>query len=191
MLEYQQNVLLMAAHFRMPVFDIVIDKEFAEGRAVRTIFTVPELTHNYAGSLVRHVAKPDHPSFTGTDLAERLEADHVNSLVVMGFDANQCVKATIFGGPEAVIRKVRGGRAPSRTNTAALTRTPVKTRCAWTAHWLDPTLHARPSRPRVPRTDFPRNPCLPRRPTPRCRVRCTARPVSREVPRISIVGTPI
>lgn len=39
-------------------------------------------------------------SFTGTNLAARLQNDAIHTLIVMGFDANVCVMNTIFGRPE-------------------------------------------------------------------------------------------
>jgi nicotinamidase-related amidase len=127
-LAHQQAVLRTAADLRMIVYDIVIDSagarvmgedwtkldalskqrqqeiverqrrgSYAESAGVKTISVLRDLYK--PGARVRHIPKPSHPSFVGTLFAEHLAADGIESVVVMGYDANQCIKATVFGVP--------------------------------------------------------------------------------------------
>jgi hypothetical protein len=50
-------------------------------------------------SSARRIPKPTHPAFAGTLFAEHLKRDGINAVIVMGYDANQCIKATVFGVP--------------------------------------------------------------------------------------------
>jgi nicotinamidase-related amidase len=127
-LAHQQAVLKSAADLHMIVYDIVIDPDdarkldprnrpvvdldpeeklelvkrqrrdsYAEAAKTKTISALRDL---YAGGArVRHIPKPSHPSFIGTLFAEHLRADGIETVVVMGYDANQCIKATVFGAP--------------------------------------------------------------------------------------------
>ncbi len=125
-LEHQQAVLRKAAELKWIVYDIVIDQagsaewgnayalsgaskerkaeilarqrrdSYAEAARVKTIGVLRNLYH---GARVRHIPKPSHPTFAGTLFAEHLEEDGVKAAIVMGYDANQCVKATVFGVP--------------------------------------------------------------------------------------------
>ena len=62
--------------------------------------TIPVLRDYFkAGTRVRHIPKPTHPAFAGTLFAEHLEQDGISAVIVMGYDANQCIKATVFGVP--------------------------------------------------------------------------------------------
>jgi hypothetical protein len=67
---------------------------------------------------VRHIPKPSHPTFTGTLFAEHLKADGIKSVVVMGYDANQCIKATVFGVPSETREEAE--RLPSGDEVAAV-----------------------------------------------------------------------
>jgi nicotinamidase-related amidase len=125
-LEHQVAVLKKAAKLKWIIYDIVIDiadasawgnpfalkdlsskqklaivkeqrkPEYAQGAHIKTIGLLRDL---YRGAQVRHIPKPTHPSFYGTLFREHLEADGVKTVIVMGYDANQCVKATVFGMP--------------------------------------------------------------------------------------------
>jgi nicotinamidase-related amidase len=125
-LEHQVSVLKKAAKLKWIIYDIVIDvadasawgnpfalkdftpeqklnivreqrkPEYAQGAHTKTIGMLRDL---YRGAQVRHIPKPTHPSFYGTLFSEHLEADGVKTVIVMGYDANQCVKATVFGVP--------------------------------------------------------------------------------------------
>jgi hypothetical protein len=70
---------------------------YGDEAAVQTIAVLRD--YFKAGTRVRHIPKPSHPTFTGTLFAEQLEADAIKAVVVMGYDANQCIKATVFGVP--------------------------------------------------------------------------------------------
>ena len=127
-LAHQQAVLKAAAELHMIVYDIVIDPDdakaldplqrpvqsltgeekavlvarqrrdsYAEKAHIKTVSVLRDLYGG--GAQVRHIPKPSHPSFIGTLFAEHLAADGIKTAVVMGFDANQCIKATVFGAP--------------------------------------------------------------------------------------------
>jgi nicotinamidase-related amidase len=126
-LEHQQAVLAIVKECNVVIYDIVIDAKGADefgkayelkdlGRrekaeilkrqrrlsygdeaAVQTIAVLRD--YFKAGTRVRHIPKPSHPTFTGTLFAEHLETDGIKAVVVMGYDANQCIKATVFGVP--------------------------------------------------------------------------------------------
>jgi nicotinamidase-related amidase len=127
-LAHQQEVLKAAANLNMIVYDIVIDApgssvlghdwrklgelspqnqqaiiekqrrdSYAESAGIKTISVLRALYK--PGARVRHIPKPSHPSFLGTLFNKHLEADGIESVVVMGYDANQCIKATVFGVP--------------------------------------------------------------------------------------------
>jgi nicotinamidase-related amidase len=127
-LSHQQAVLKAAAELHMIVYDIVIDPDdarkldprnrpvvdlepeeklelvkrqrrdsYAQAANIKTVSVLRDLYGG--GAQVRHIPKPSHPSFIGTLFAEHLRADGIETVVVMGYDANQCIKATVFGAP--------------------------------------------------------------------------------------------
>jgi len=127
-LAHQQEVLKAAANQGMIVYDIVIDApgsnvlghdwrklgelspqqqqaivdkqrrgSYAASAGIKTISVLSDLYK--PGARVRHIPKPSHPSFLGTLFGKHLKDDGVESVVVMGYDANQCIKATVFGVP--------------------------------------------------------------------------------------------
>jgi nicotinamidase-related amidase len=125
-LQHQQAVLRKAAELKWIVYDIVIDPggaaEWGNAYALSdlssktrgeimerqrrpsyardaNIKTIGLLSNLYTGARVRHIPKPSHPTFVGTLFGDHLEDDGVKSVIVMGYDANQCVKATVFGVP--------------------------------------------------------------------------------------------
>jgi nicotinamidase-related amidase len=127
-LQHQQAVLRTAARLRMIIYDIVIDdrdanvlghqhgtlaslspedKDAVLARQRRDSYADEARTSTLAvlrdlyrpGAQVRHIPKPTYPTFVGTLFAEHLQADGVRTVAVMGYDANVCVKATVFGSP--------------------------------------------------------------------------------------------
>lgn len=114
-LEHQQDLLQIAAGLRAIVYDIVIDRDgAAEGgltvqrqrsdsyaEAAR-IKTSPLLAQHFPGAQLRHIPKPSYPTFYGTLFAEHLAADGVDTVIVMGYDANTCVAETVFGNPAKI-----------------------------------------------------------------------------------------
>jgi nicotinamidase-related amidase len=126
-LEHQKAVLRAVADLRVVIYDIVIDaagakavgsakelealkpseKEailerqrrasYADQAQIKTISALRD--HFKPGTPVRHIPKPSHPTFIGTLFAEHLASDRIDTAVVMGYDANQCIKATVFGAP--------------------------------------------------------------------------------------------
>jgi len=150
-LECQQAVLRKAASMNLVIYDIVIDANDAGGfgpaydlatasqerkdeivarqrrpsyAEAATIKTTGVLRNLYTGGLVRHIPKPSHPSFIGTLFAEHLEQDGIESVIVMGYDANQCVKATVFGAPS--VTREEGVRMPTAAEvTAEMERNPA------------------------------------------------------------------
>src|ERR1700722_8341004 len=126
-LEHQQAVLELVKESKIVIYDIVIDAKGADefglaynlkdlGSEKRAAILKRQRRLSYgdqagvqtiavlrdyfkAGTRVRHIPKPTHPAFTGTLFAEHLKADAIKSVVVMGYDANQCIKATVFGVP--------------------------------------------------------------------------------------------
>jgi nicotinamidase-related amidase len=135
-LEHQQAVLAIVKKYNLVIYDIVIDqrgaaafgnpydlqklgreeKEAAINRQRRfsygekaNIQTVAILRDYFkAGTQVRHIPKPTHPAFAGTLFAEHLELDGIRRVVVMGYDANQCIKATVFGVPSETRNEAEG-----------------------------------------------------------------------------------
>ncbi len=114
-LEHQQDVLQIAAGLRAIVYDIVIDRDGASegGLTVQRqrrdsyaeaarIKTSPLLAQHFPGAQLRHIPKPSYPTFFGTLFAEHLAADGVDTVIVMGYDANTCVAETVFGNPAKI-----------------------------------------------------------------------------------------
>ena len=99
-LEHEEAVLRLAAEYKLHVFDIVIDDKHVKGESAQSIFNHPNLRAAWRGAQVHGITKPSHPSFIGTKLASTLKEHGIKELVVMGYNAGQCVKATIFGTPE-------------------------------------------------------------------------------------------
>jgi nicotinamidase-related amidase len=136
-LQHQQDVLKAAAALKMIIYDIVIDDVAAKafGHATTELAGLPgerkqeilarQRRDSYVGQgkfttvsvlrdlyrpggLVRHIPKPSHSSFVGTLFADHLRADGIKTVVVMGYDANQCIKATVFGVPSTTWNAVDG-----------------------------------------------------------------------------------
>ncbi|MGA8658997.1 MAG: type VI secretion system tube protein Hcp [Chthoniobacterales bacterium] len=126
-LEHQQAVLTAAGELNVVIYDIVIDaagaKEVGSAKELEAlrpiekesilerqrrasyadkaqIKTISALRDYYKpGTPVRHIPKPSHPTFMGTLFAEHLASDRIDTAMVMGYDANQYIKATVFGAP--------------------------------------------------------------------------------------------
>ena len=98
-LDHEESVLKLAAKYKLHVFDIVIDEKHVNG-GERSVFNHPNLRAAWQGAQVHGITKPNHPSFVRTELASELDKAGVTELVVMGYAAGQCVRATIFGVPE-------------------------------------------------------------------------------------------
>lgn len=146
-IEHQQAVLQQAAALKLIVYDIVIDAagaaewgnayrlgdlsskqrqaiverqrrgSYAEAARVQTVGVLRNLYH---GSQLRHIPKPTHPTFVGTLFAEHLADDGIEAVVVMGYDANQCVKATVFGVPS--VTRDEALREPTGAEVAEVMR---------------------------------------------------------------------
>jgi nicotinamidase-related amidase len=147
-LEHQQAVLEVARENDVVIYDIVIDAigahEFGNAYTLKNlggeakekilerqrrnsygekagIQTIPELSKYFRGGKgVRHIPKPSHPTFLGTLFAEHLEEDGIKSVVIMGFDANQCIKATVFGVPSETREEAE--REPKANEVEAVLR---------------------------------------------------------------------
>lgn len=119
-LGHMKAVLKKASELEMVVYDIVIDlvgadevlkigdrkavqlqaqQEYQKAARVQTITPLRKL---FGNARVRHIPKPTHPTFAGTYFAKHLKNDGIDTVVVMGYDANQCIKATVFGVPEEI-----------------------------------------------------------------------------------------
>src|SRR5262245_60533535 len=124
-LQHQQAVLKKAGELRMVIYDIVIDSDdasaaqaadfdfrrqrrasYADGAGKKTIAAVRD---HFGLAQVRHIPKPSHPTFRGTHFREHLQADGIEVAVVMGQDANQCCKATVFGVPATLAKRPKAG----------------------------------------------------------------------------------
>ncbi len=79
---------------------------YGDRAAVKTIAVLRD--YFKAGTRVRHIPKPTHPAFAGTLFAEHLEEDGIKAVIVMGYDANQCIKATVFGVPSETRNEAAG-----------------------------------------------------------------------------------
>ncbi len=108
---HMAEVLEVARHLDLITYEIVIDKAAAHNGGVRgTIKTIPTLKRKLEQiRQCNFLPKPFYNSFQDTPLAEWLLRDGIKALVVMGYDANLCVKNTIFGTPQAL--ETIGGRA--------------------------------------------------------------------------------
>ena len=102
-LENQQRILEIAAKRGIHVIEInIVSKHGGSDQGK----TVPELKKIIDTCTSHHrVEKPGHPSFEKTDLEAHLKEKKPNAAIVMGYDANQCVKATIFGTVEHTAAK--------------------------------------------------------------------------------------
>lgn len=78
------------------VYDIVVDP--SNKGNVSTILTLKLKMPNE--TKYRSIVKPSYNSFQNTTLAQMLVIDKIKTVIVMGTDANLCVKNTIFGTPE-------------------------------------------------------------------------------------------
>jgi hypothetical protein len=90
-MENIKNVLRMAKKHQMPIFNVTMG-------ASRTW---SELSDHFSSTVI-DIVKPHQPLFSGderyrTETYRRLQEQNVEYLVVMGWDANQCVAAAIFG----------------------------------------------------------------------------------------------
>jgi nicotinamidase-related amidase len=129
-LEHQKAVLAAAKDLNLIVYDIVIDTKSAyafgdpyqlvnipleQKRAIiarqrrdsyedKAPVRTMSILRDYfkPGTRVRHIPKPSHPAFLGTLFSEHLKSDGTEIAVVLGFDANQCIKATVFGVPSEI-----------------------------------------------------------------------------------------
>lgn len=94
-LKNQVRVLQIARIRGLPVFEVNIVSKHGASSQGQTIHQLK--------SQIKHckdvipIKKPSHPTFLDTNFAEMLADRELDAAIVMGYDANQCVKATIFG----------------------------------------------------------------------------------------------
>lgn len=100
--QHMAEVLKVAGNLNMRVYEIVIDKDAAlKGGKRGKVSTIQALKQHIPESpRCRFMPKPYFNSFQDTPLAAWLKEDKIKTVVVMGYDANLCVKNTIFGTPE-------------------------------------------------------------------------------------------
>lgn len=106
----QESVLMAAAEYGMNVIEIRIAttinaKDTSDGPVTKRVHNDPTLPvlvqamkHSKAKNFVS-ITKPYYNSFQSTNLAEELKNRGIKLAIVMGFDANLCVRNTIFGTP--------------------------------------------------------------------------------------------
>ncbi|WDD99927.1 isochorismatase family protein [Thalassomonas actiniarum] len=99
-LENMIEVLDTALECDLIVYEVIIDKDAAQGGNPKygTITPLAEKMPK-SPSKYRLIYKPFFNSFHDTKLAQKLKADKITDLVVMGHHANLCVLNTIFGTP--------------------------------------------------------------------------------------------
>ncbi|WDE06271.1 isochorismatase family protein [Thalassomonas viridans] len=99
-LENMVEVLETALECDLIVYEVIIDRDAAQGGNPKygTIKPLAEKMPK-SSSKYRLVYKPFFNSFHDTKLAQKLKADKITDLVVMGHHANLCVLNTIFGTP--------------------------------------------------------------------------------------------
>jgi nicotinamidase-related amidase len=90
-LENMQAVLARASVSKIPVM------EFWMGHSDGPSKTIPEIRAMLPARRATR-RKPTHNAFEGTDLDAWLKRERVKYVVIMGYNANQCVGATVFGG---------------------------------------------------------------------------------------------
>lgn len=73
--------------------------------------TVPEISQKLPNNTI-HCEKASHNSFKGTDLDQLMQQSGCRYWVVFGFNANQCVAATIFGSRDGKLLRVEKKRRP-------------------------------------------------------------------------------
>jgi hypothetical protein len=111
-IDNQASVLEAAVAYGMHVFEIRIAKHLnakdSDDGPVTRIFhndpTLPQLAEvmfKVKRANFVSIAKPFYNSFQGTTLDEELNERRITQVIVMGFDANLCVRNTIFGTPAA------------------------------------------------------------------------------------------
>ncbi|HEX7640074.1 MAG TPA: isochorismatase family protein [Burkholderiaceae bacterium] len=121
-IDNQVSVLEAAAAYGMHVVEIRIatelnSKNSDDGPEVRVVHddpTLPQLTDVMATvdkSRFVSIAKPFYNSFQGTTLEAELRERGITQAIVMGFDANLCVRNTIFGTP-ATVKYTKEGAVP-------------------------------------------------------------------------------
>ncbi|MFT6909147.1 MAG: nicotinamidase-related amidase [Oleiphilaceae bacterium] len=142
-LDHQKAILKKAGDLGWIIYDIVVDpvgaaewgnsykvsdseqkqeiierQRRASYQASAGIKTNGILSDQFGGARVRHIPKPTHPAFIGTLFAEHLEQDGVNLVIVMGYDANVCIKATVFGVPSETLEEAE--RQPTGQEVEAI-----------------------------------------------------------------------
>jgi|SRR5579863_4738136 len=109
----QVSVLEAAAQYGMHVFEVRIEKwinrkDEADGPETRYFHKDPTLPEIIAAMRLSaadkfvSMTKPYYNSFQETELEDELRNRGIRLAIVMGFDANLCVRNTIFGTPAAI-----------------------------------------------------------------------------------------
>ncbi|ADV84984.1 isochorismatase hydrolase [Terriglobus saanensis SP1PR4] len=92
---HQQQVLLFAARFGLPVWLIELNPNPANPNIATRTQLRAFLPQN-----VPVITKRGLNAFHNTNLLAQLQHAHVDTIVLMGFASNQCVKLTAVGGHE-------------------------------------------------------------------------------------------
>jgi hypothetical protein len=100
-LEHQQAVLALVKEYNIVIYDIVIDAEGADEFGLA--YKLKNLGSEKKAAILKRQRRLSYGDEAGVQtiavLRDYFKAGSIKSVVVMGYDANQCIKATVFGVP--------------------------------------------------------------------------------------------